>query len=113
MVTQQYNLSLDPGLIDRFNKLVPKGDRTSEISKLISDFCDREESKQISHQAKKIWFEKKIKPFIRNHAKGQDIFSLIESESLRAAFKKADIKISAADIKLCIEQIIVEGEDRD
>lgn len=111
MVTQQYNLSLDPALIERYNRLVPKGDRTSEISKLISDYCDRKESEQVAHRAKKIWFEKTIKPFIRGFAGQGDLFSLIEDEKLKKAFRESRIKVSESDIKLCIEQLIVEGEE--
>ena len=112
MVTQQYNLSLEPELIERYHKLIPKGDRTNDIRILIIKRCDELEALQIGTKAKKIWFDKKIKPFILKFAGDRDLFSLIENEELKEAFRESKIVISAADIKLCIERLIVEGEDR-
>ena len=54
MVTQQYNLSLEPELIERYHKLIPKGDRTNDIRILIIKRCDELEALQIGTKAKKL-----------------------------------------------------------
>ena len=67
---------------------------------------------RLGPRQKSYWFDKKIKPFILKFSGDRDLFSLIENEELKEAFRESKIVISAADIKLCIEQLIVEGEDR-
>jgi len=111
MATRQYNLSLDTALIERFHALIPKGDRTSEISKLISEYCDKLEATQDLHKIRKLKFEKYYKPFIRKYANGKDPFYLLENKGLRTAFSEAEISITEEDIKLCIEQLLKEGEE--
>ena len=111
MATGQFNVSLETELIERFNNLVPKGDRTNEVRAFMIKRCDELEAKQLGTKAKKIWFDKKIKPFIQKFAGRRDLFSLIESDDLKEAFQESQIIISAADIKLCIEQLIIEGEE--
>jgi hypothetical protein len=110
MPTGQFNLSLDTDLIARINRIIPRGDRTREISNIISELCDKHESKMAEHKIRKMKFEKYFKPFILKYAKGKDPFYLLEDEGLRAAFKESKITISDADIKLCIEEILMEGE---
>jgi hypothetical protein len=101
---------MDDALSKRI-EIIPKGERSKVICHFLNQYCEKMEAKQTGTKAKKIWFDKKIKPFILNYAGNRDLFSLIENEGLRTAFKEAGITISDADIKLCIEQIIIEGEE--
>lgn len=106
-----FNLGIDTDLMDRFTRLIGEGTRSNRICFLIERDCTEMEAKQVGTKAKKIWFDKKIKPFILKFAGNRDLFSLIENEEMIEAFRESDIKISEADIKLCIEQLIVEGEE--
>ena len=111
MPTQQFNISIDIELLKRFTSLVGLGKRTRRICELMERDWTEMESKQIEFKAKKIMFEKYYKPFILKYADGRDPFYLLEHDGLRLAFKKANIKISDEDIKLCIEQILIDGEE--
>ena len=111
MRTSQINLSISSELMDRIDKYIPKGERSKTISKILNDYCNKIESEQTFNKAKSIWFSKTIKPFIKKHVGNNDLFSYLLNGELQPAFKKAKITISDADIKLCIEQILVEGEE--
>jgi hypothetical protein len=105
-----FNLGIDTDLMERFTRLIGEGNRSNRICFLIEKDCTEMEAKQIGTKAKKIWFDKKIKPFILNFVGSRDLFSFIENEELIDAFQKSGIIISDSDIKLCIEHLIVEGE---
>ena len=111
MPKQQFNITVEPELMNRFTKLIGEGNRAREISILIEQDCERLEAEKISNKAKKKMFEKYYKPFILKYCNGRDPFYALENPALRTAFKKAQISISEADIKLCIEQILLEGDE--
>jgi len=111
MAKQQFNISIEYDLMVRFTRIYGEGNRAKRISELVEKDCIDAESKQLSEKARRITFEKYYKPFIVKYAGGRDPFYLLENEGLRIAFKDSDIKISESDIKLCIEQLIVEGEE--
>jgi hypothetical protein len=111
MPKRQFNISIDVDLMDRFTQIYGEGNRAKRIGELVEKDCIETESKQLGFKVKRIWFEKTIKPFIKKHVGYRDLFSFIENGELQPAFKEAKITISDADIKLCIEQILSEGEE--
>jgi len=98
-------------LQERIERLIPKGDRSKVVCNLLEDYCNKLELAHRSVKVKKQWFNKTIAPFIMKYANGGDLYSLIESKKLQIAFTEAGIEISAADIKLCIEEILFRGEE--
>jgi hypothetical protein len=104
------SISMDEALSKRIS-IIPKGERSKIICNIIHEYCDKLESEQNSAKAKKIMFKKYYIPFIQKYAGDRDPFYLLNNEGLRTAFKEANISISESDIKLCIEQILFEGEE--
>lgn len=85
-----------------------------ELSKWLVDLANAEMDRLDGIQALKkhhqIWLDKSVKPFILEYAGKGDLYPLIGDEQLSFELQEAGIHVTEPDIKMCIEQMIMEIE---
>ena len=110
MPTQQFNISLDTELMERFTRLAGKGNRTAIITQKIKEYCDEKDKSAILENARANHIKKELIPLILEYAGAREPYCIITSEQFRADMKERGYEFTKADIKEGVEEIYRERD---
>lgn len=109
-MTKIQNYSIQDELLERFNNIVPPGQRSSVINKLISEYCDKYDGRAVEKKLKEHWLRSKVIPFVKQYAKNNrvDPYELWDSKGITPALKAAGIEATQEDIRSVIQILLKE-----
>lgn len=92
--------SFKPELLARFHKIVPPGQRSVIINKLIAEYCDKYDGEAAALNMRYKWIVEHLVPYVQKYAKDNKvgIYDIVDNKSFYRIVKEELQEVTRSDV---------------